>query len=340
MGEPAWRRSAVEAPLAPDIPIIDAHHHLWDEGMSADRFGRFEPEDFVAEIDRGGHRIVASVFLQCHWSYRKTGPEVLHCVGETERVEAVASQFAARGGAHGDLVAAIVSGADLTLGDAVDEVLEAHLAASPTRFRGIRDGIAADPDQPFGGDRGRGKSSDPRFRAGLARLQRYDLTFDVWCVHPQLDELAELARAFPDTTMILNHLATPIGVGRFAGKQAEVFAAWRAGIERLALCPNVVIKLGGLGMGFTGYGWGEAPTPPDSETVAAAYSPYVLHAVDAFSPARCMFESNFPVDGEGYGYGVLWNAFKRVAARFSADEQRQLFHDTAARVYRIGPFTV
>ncbi|MBA3053830.1 MAG: amidohydrolase family protein [Sphingomonadales bacterium] len=335
MQQPAWLRSSLEPALAPDMAIVDPHHHFWDDGPFADMFGRILPEDLVATIDSCGQNVVATVFVECQWSYRADGPEHLRCVGETEQVEAVARKFGAARTAGTALAAGIVGHADLSLGAAVDEVLEAHLAASPTRFRGIRDHVTADPDEPFAGDARKGVMADPQFRAGVARLRQFGLSFDTWCVHTQLADYLALAQAFPDTVFVLNHLATPVRIGRFQSRQAEAFESWKAGISALAGCENVFLKLGGLGMPVAGFHFADLPAPPDSEAIAAIYAPYVRHAVDALSPARCMFESNFSVDGLAYGYGNLWNAYKRIAACYSAEEQRALFHGTAARAYRL-----
>jgi L-fuconolactonase len=218
---------------------------------------------------------------------------------------------------------------------AATPLLEAHLEASPTRFRGIRELLAYDPDIHQALNIPHGNSRDPRFRAGLTQLARFGLSFDVLCAHTMLAEMIDLARAFPDTAIILNHLAGPTGVGRFRGKRSEVFSDWRAKITALAGFPNVSMKLSGFGAELMGFGWNRAATSPDSDTLAAAIRPYILAAVEAFSPSRCMFASNFPVDAASYRYGILWNAFRRVAACYSLDEQRELFHDTAARVYRL-----
>jgi L-fuconolactonase len=329
----AWQTAPVEKALDPDRRIIDPHHHFWGAGYAgAEIFGRFLPQDAQAEIGKSGHRITASVYLECGWSYRSGGPEALRCVGETEFVEA-AAQHCTESDAR--LGAGIVGHAELLLGDDVVPVLEAHIAASPARFKGVRDVLAYDAAVHNALNIRPEKSRDPRFRAGFRHLTRHGLSFDAWAFHPQLGELAELAQAFPDTTIIVNHLGGPIGVGRFGGQHAEAFGQWRAGIDALARYPNVILKLGGLGMEFTGFGWAEAATPPDSTTLAGAFHPYVMQAIEAFSPARCMFESNFPVDGISYGYGTLWNAFKRLAASFSENEQDDLFYGTAARTYRL-----
>ena len=323
----AWQTAAVEAARDPERPIIDTHHHFWGPPHAGtDIFGRFLPDDFCAEIAKSGHHIAASVYLDCGWAYRESGPEALRCVGETEFVEAAGC---------GLLGAGIVGRAELLRGDEVVPVLEAHLAASPTRFKGVRDMLACDPDVHNVLNIPPEKSRDPRFRAGFRHLARFGLSFDAWALHPQLGEVVELAQAFPNTSIIVNHSGGPIGIGRFQHRRAEAFAQWQSGIIALAGCPNVSLKLGGRGMESTGFGWDEAATPPDSAALEEAFRPYILHAIDAFSPARCMFESNFPVDGVSYSYGTLWNAFKRLASGFSNDEQNDLFHGTAMRAYRL-----
>lgn len=335
---PRVRAAAVEDPIAPELSIIDAHHHFWGDGHGGTKvFGRFLPEDFAADIIASGHRVAATVYVDCGWAFRDNGPEHLRCVGETEYVEAVARQFTASAGLVGQLGAGIVGRADLMLGDAVRPVLEEHIAASPTRFRGIRELLAYDPDVYQALNIPQGKSRDPRFRAGVRQLTALGLSLDALCVHTMLAEMLELARAFPHTRIILNHLAGPIGIGRFRGKREEVFADWRRSITALAECPNVFMKLSGFGAELMGFGWNEAETSPSSETLAAAFRPYILAAVEAFSPSRCMFASNFPVDGISFSYGALWNAFKRVASCYSPNEQDRLFQGTAAEVYRLSP---
>lgn len=322
----------MEPPVAPELPVTDCHHHFWGDGHGGPAlFGKFLPEVFLAEIGKSGHRIAATVFIDSRWSYRAAGPEALRCVGETDYAEAVATAFANAPGAP-KFAAGIVGSAELLLGDAVAPVLEAHVAASPMRFRGIRDWLSSDPDMPHDFGVPPGKSRDPRFRAGFARLRPLGLGFEALCTHPQLDEIAALAALFPDIPIILDHFGGFLGVGRFASDRVATFAGWRAKIGELARYPNVSMKLSGVGMAQMGFGWDSAP---DSERLAAAVRPFVLAAVEAFSPARCMFASNFPVDGVSFGYGVLWNAFKRVAAEFSAEERNALFSGAAARVYRL-----
>ena len=316
--------------IDPALPIIDPHHHLWIR----DGYEYFL--DALLEDLNSGHTIAATVFLQCNWACRTEGPLALRPVGETEFVTAIAEEAVRRGVAT-NVCAGIVGHVDLTFGAAIDEALEAHIAAAKGRFRGIRHitardeglraGIAPPPPAFLMGT--------PEFRAGFARLAKFGLSFDAWLYHPQIPELTALAHEFPATPIILNHLGGPLGIGPYEGRRDEVFAAWRASIQDLAACPNVTIKLGGLAMLVAGFNFHERPRPPNSTELAAAWKPYFEAAIEAFGPNRCMFESNFSVDKAMVGYAPLWNAFKRVAQGASADEKRALFHDTAAGVYRL-----
>ncbi len=327
----AWLDSGEEAALEPDLPIIDPHHHLWDHPGS-----RYLLDEIL--VDTTGHRIEKTVFVECASMYRAEAPDALRPIGETEYVQGNAAQSASGGYGETRVAAGIVSHANLLLGAAVDEVLEAHIAASPNRFRGIRHSAAWHPS-----DQVRKSHSDPPphmltrpdFREGFARLAARDLTFDAWLFHTQIDELTDLAGAFQDTTIILDHVGGPLGIGPFEDKRDEVFDAWRRSISELARCRNVVAKLGGLQMPICGFGWHKQPRPPSSEDLARVLGPYYLHCIAEFGPDRCMFESNFPVDKASCSYTVLWNGFKRVTGDFSSTERAALFHDTAARVYRL-----
>ncbi len=330
MEREAWLAQAEEEVLEPELEICDAHHHLW-EGKPGR--GRYLQGELLADVERGGHRVVSSVFVECGAMYRPEGPEALRPVGETEFVDGV---VVPRGAPR--VAAGIVSHADLTLGDGVRSVLEAHRAASPDRFRGIRHSTRWDPSGHLGIGRASpppGLLGDATFRRGFALLGELGLSFDAWLYHPQISELTALARAFPHTTIVLDHFGGPLGVGPYAGRRGEVFADWRRAIGELATCPNVVVKIGGLQMRINGFGWHERDRPPGSEELAAAIRPYTLAAIEAFGPERCLFESNFPVDKLSCSYRVLWNAFKRVAASFSPNEKRLLFHDTAERIYNL-----
>ncbi|MDP6345735.1 MAG: amidohydrolase family protein [Alphaproteobacteria bacterium] len=330
-----WLAKTTEEALEPELPICDPHHHLWDHQGSDIR--RYLLDELLADIG-GGHNVVSTVFLECMAFYRPDGPEALRPVGETEFVNGIATMSASGSYGPARVAAAIVGFADLRLGAAVDEVLTAHEQASGGRFRGIRN-VAAFLDHPeinnSATDPKDGLYLDATFREGFARLAPRGLSFDAWFYHPQIPELTDLARAFPDTTIVLDHVGGPLGIGPFAGRREEVYQTWRPDIDELAQCPNVHVKLGGLAMKMCGFGYHKLDQPPSSEALAEDWQPYLQHCIERFGPERCMFESNFPVDKSSCGYTVLWNAFKRLAAGFSDDEKAALFHDTAARVYRI-----
>ncbi|MEM7124301.1 MAG: amidohydrolase family protein [Pseudomonadota bacterium] len=326
-----WLDQVKEEALDPDLPIIDPHHHLWDYPRD-----RYMLDELLADID-SGHNIVATVYVEASSMYRADAPEHLAPVGETEFANGIGAQGAS--GSYGDIrpCKGIVSFADLTLGAAVDEVLEAHLAVAPDRLRGIRHSVAWDSNESIIGYKNspEGLMADARFREGFSRLRAHDLTFDAWLYHPQVPELTALARAEPDVTIIFDHFGGPLGIGSYEGRRDEVFAQWKVDIAALAGCPNVVAKIGGLWMALNGYDWQQGDKPPASSDLAEASRDWFLHTIDLFGPYRCMFESNFPVDKVSCSYGVMWNAFKRMAEGFSADERRAIFHDTAARVYRL-----
>jgi predicted TIM-barrel fold metal-dependent hydrolase len=177
--------------------------------------------------------------------------------------------------------------------------------------------------------------ADKHFREGFAVLGRLGLSFDAWLYHPQIDELTDLARAFPDSRIVLNHVGGPIGSGVYAGRRSEIFPGWAASIKRLAACKNVSVKVGGLGMRLGGFGFHEQAEPPSAETLAAAWRPYVETCIEAFGPSRAMLESNFPVDKGSYSYPVFWNACKLLTRSLSSTERADLFAGTAARFYRL-----
>jgi L-fuconolactonase len=322
----------MEEILDPARPICDPHHHLWDHPGR-----RYLLDELLADTG-SGHNVVSTVFVECMSMYRAGGPAELRPVGETEFVNGVAAMSASGGFGPTRVASGIVSFADLTLGDRVGAVLDAHMAASP-RFRGIRHAAGWDASEHIRNSHTNPPSGlflDARFRGGFAELGKRGLSFDAWLYHPQLPDLADLAKAFPDTTIVLDHLGGPLGIGPYAGRRAEVFAEWKRTIRTVADRPNVVAKLGGLVMPLNGFGFHKRAEPIGSEELAEATRDWYLHAIDCFSVERCMFESNFPVDKVSVSYRVLWNSFKRLTATFSERERAALFHDTAARVYRVG----
>lgn len=331
-GNAEWLEKVKEAALEPALPIVDPHHHLWDHPGS-----RYELDELMADAAQG-HNIRATVFVECKSMYRDSGPDALKPVGETEYVNGIAAKSASGGFGETRVAAAIVGFADLRLGNAVDEVLEAHIAVAPARFRGIRHASAFDDSPDVRASHTlppKGLLGLPAFREGYARLAKYGLSFDAWLYHTQIPELTALARANPETTIVFDHFGGPIGIGPYEGKRAEIFAQWKKDVAELASCPNVVAKLGGINMAVNGFGWHKRDLPPTSDELVAATRDWYLHSIDVFGPGRCMFESNFPVDKLSCSYGVLWNAFKKIARGFSETEKASLFHDTAKRVYRL-----
>lgn len=325
---PEWLALREEAVIDPDRPIVDAHNHLWDRPGEP-----YLAPDAFADMS-SGHNVVASVYVECHQAYRRQGPEAFRPVGEVEFANAVARLD------HGRvaLCAAIVGHADLMLGDGVRSVLEAEIMAAGGRFRGIRHSTAYDDDPAVAAIypiRPRGMMADPAFRQGFAHLAQLGLSFDAWLLHPQIDELAELASAFPDTPIILNHVGGPIGVGRYADDRAAAFLAWQEAMGRLARAPNVHVKLGGLAIRLLGHDFSGTTTPPSSEELATLWRPYIEGCIEAFGPDRCMFESNFPPDKGQCSYRTLFNTFKRIAASYNEAEKYALFSGTAHRVYRL-----
>jgi L-fuconolactonase len=332
---PDWLAKRREAALEPDLPIVDPHHHLIDRPES----GTYLLPDLLKDISEGGHNVIATVYLEWLSMYRADGPAEMRPVGEIEFANGVAAMSASGGYGKPRVCAGIVGHADLPLGARVREVLEAMIVAGGGRFRGIRFIASVHPDQTQWGAtamRPEGLLVDRQVREGFAQLAPLGLSFDAWVYHTQLGDVIDLARAFPGTTIVLNHVGGPIGLGRYKGKRDEVFADWSKSIRTLAACPNVNVKLGGLGMRLLGFDVHEGEIAPSSEQLAALWKPYVQTCIEAFGADRAMFESNFPVDKGSYGYGVFWNACKRLAEGASAAEKKSLFSGTASKVYRLG----
>jgi predicted TIM-barrel fold metal-dependent hydrolase len=270
--------------------------------------------------------------------YRAGGPEEMRVVNEVAFANGAAAMSASGGYGPAAICAGIVGHANLLLGDRVKAVLEAEIAAGQGRFRGIRHSSAWDGEAAVASmyaARPKGLLLDATYRKGFACLAPLGLTFDAWLFHPQLGDFIDLARAFPDQRIVLDHCGGPVGLGRFAGKREETFANWKASIQDVAKCPNVVVKLGGLAMRLLGFDFHERPKPPSSEQAAAAWRPYIETCIEAFGPDRCMFESNFPPDKGQCSYQVIFNAFKRIAAQYSEAEKTALFSRTATDVYKL-----
>jgi predicted TIM-barrel fold metal-dependent hydrolase len=319
-----WLALVAEEIIDPTREIVDPHHHLWN------RKGRIYEMDELAADTESGHNVVQTVYIECRSYWHSDGPENLRPVGETERVAqmAVASDAPAQ-------IAGIIGFADLR-DDQLANVLDAHKSAGQGLLKGIRHSGAWDSEPEFlaivgRGDAGQYRDSD--FHRGMAMLGEHGLTYDTWHYHHQADDFLALAKAVPDTVMVLDHFSTPLGVGRFIGQRDAVFARWEDDMAALAECPNVRAKLGGLAMLDNGFGWHERALPPTSDEFVDVYGDWYHHMIACFGPERCMFESNFPVDRVSISYHVLWNAFKKIASRYSEAEQQMIFAGTARQVY-------
>lgn len=325
-----WLAQRVEEAIDPHREIVDPHHHFYDGG-----FLTYLAADHLDNVT-GSHNITKTVFVETAACYDMALPEHMQPVGETAFAASQADAIDAVGGPP---LAGIVAFADLMLGDAIEEVLDAHDAASSGRLRGTRHatGIDPSPEVPQGHNNPvRQMMGTNHFRAGLRTLVERDLVFDAWLYHPQLLEVAELAAAMPELTVVVDHLGAPLGVGPYRDIRDQVWADWRSSMQAVAAQPNAVVKVGGIGMDFMyGMGWAGLPVPPGSEEVAAHWSDAVRFCIDTFGPDRCMFESNYPVDRETLTYPVLWNAFQIMADGYSDAEQDDLFSGTATRVYRM-----
>jgi len=331
-GSRAWLDQVKEEIIDAEREIVDPHHHLW----SAIRWFTYMLDDLWTDTG-SGHNVKKTVFVQCRSSYRTEGPEHLKPVGETEFVAEIAAQ-SQKGPQNRARIAGIVAYADLTLGDRVEEILDAHQQAGHGLFRGIRHAGARDENPEalmIPGMAQKDLFARKDFRQGVRMLGRRGLTYESWHYHHQIKSFAELAKAVPETVIILDHLGTPLGVGPYEGRRDEIFQEWKKDIAELARCENVYVKLGGMAMPDNGFGWHLRAVPPTSDEFVAAQKEYYLHAIECFGPHRCMFESNFPVDRLSISYHVLWNGFKKLVAEFSEDEKDMMFKGAATQVYSL-----
>lgn len=317
--------------LDPDIPIIDAHMHLYWDAKKRYMFQEY------ADDTQAGHRIVGSVYIETQAFKRPYGPELLQPIGEIEFANGVAAMSAS--GAFGEcrIGGAIVGYGELQQGERIGELLDLAMQTAPDRFRGIRQITIDNPDVPL---RYEGRPPAGVLRrdgciAALKELARRGLSFDSAITHDQLGELAEVADRASDTTIVLNHTGLGFAMGRDGAYRKEVFNHWREGMRELARRDNVVCKVGGLGMPFWGFGFEYRKDVVGYEELAAAWQPYVETAIEAFGTDRCLMESNFPPDGDSCGFVPLWNALKHSVRGLSGEDKTKLFHDNAARIYRI-----
>jgi predicted TIM-barrel fold metal-dependent hydrolase len=327
----AWHALRAEQPIEPDLPIVDSHHHLWE-----DHRGTYLLRDYLDDIR--GLNVRSTVCVEASTMYRTDGPEELRSLGETEFTTKQAA--ASIGNSHGAprVAAAIVGFADLTLGDDVGPILDRHIAAADGRFRGVRHATVWD-GSAIGNHAYRGSPPgllrDARFQAGIRQLSNRGLIFDAFVFHPQIDDVVHAARHNPDATIVLNHVGCLLGVGPYTNNGSQHFDVWRSKMATLAQCENVFVKVGGMGMLLFGHSFHEQGLPPSSDDLVEQWRRPFEACIELFGPSRCMLESNFPVDKQSCGYVTLWNAFKKLTAAYSADERESLFSATAETVYRL-----
>ena len=333
-GDNDWLALTREPTLEPELPICDPHHHFWDLRLERIPYQRYLLHELITDV-HCGHNVRSTVFIEARSMYRAAGPQELRPVGEVEFVQGLAAASASDLYGPCRAAAAIVGRANLNLGDQVQPVLEALHDASPNRLRGIRHTVTWDPHPEIDNREPEGVLATAAFRTGAQVLARMGLSLDTGVCFPQLPELAAFAQAIPELTIILNHLGGLTRVGPYANRDDEVLATWRRGIAAVAACPNVHLKLGGIGMPRLGFDWHERTTPIGSDELAQAMAPLMTYCIEQFGPDRCMFESNFPVDKVSFSHHVLFNAFKRFSTGYSPSERAALLHDTAVRAYRV-----
>jgi L-fuconolactonase len=325
-----WLKKVQEDVIDPGRRIIDPHHHFFLDGGDFPSYGF---DDLVSDAET--HNVRKTVYLQCGEGYRTDGPAELRVVGETEYVDAIAKR--ANDTRASVQLSGIIGAAELRNVESVQTVLEAHKDCSKL-FRGIRQAAAWDHCNQIMNMRDLENSMlyvDPDFVKGFQVLDQMDLVFDAYLYHHQIPSLTSLAQKFPNTTIVLDHLGTPLGSGSYANKMDQVYTEWVRDLRELSLCSNVNVKLGGLAMPWNGFGFEDKQLPPSSDHIVELQSSYYHAAIELFGPSRCMFESNFPVDKCALSYHVLWNAFKKMAKQYSESEQDSMFYGTADRVYRL-----
>jgi L-fuconolactonase len=313
----------MEEVLEPELQICDPHHHLYGPGSVF--YGPYSLADL--RRDYGGHKVTSTVYVETQSGFRPSGSLLsMAPVGETEwLVEQAAGD---------DLIQGYIGYADLMLGDAIGDVLDAHAEAAAGRFRGVRfrDSNFNQPKPPPG------FLTSAELRSGIRQLEQRDLILELFVLSPDLPDVLQLARSCPDIPIVLDHIGTPVGPDedpRLRGwTKAEALARWRRDMAALAACPNVMLKVGGIGMTFV-TDPADLDGPVTSESIAAFWGPDLRRLIELFGTERSMFESNWPFDAHLCDLVTLWNAFKRMSQDASAAEKANLFHDTAVRVHRL-----
>lgn len=319
-----------EAPFNPELAVIDTHIHLW--GTSGYDF--YAP-DLLADITASGHRVEATVYAECDMHYAMDGPVELRPVPETAHAVAQA-KLAAGSGTR--INAAIMGGSDLRLGAGIERVMEAHLAAGEGRFRGIRWRGAWDAEAAVAYPAGHGYPSsdvlgDPAIVEAMRVMARMGLVLSVWILHPQVEAFVRVAAQVPDLPIALNHSGGRLGIGSWENRSDEARRGWIAAMRKAAELPNMHIQLGGIAVSRRGYIPGDSLTPSDQ--IVADWQDDIDFLLDCFGPHRAMFDSNFPVDRRLTAYGTYINAFKKMLAKCSVDDQRAAMSETARRFFSI-----
>ena len=287
-------------------------------------------DDLLKDTGTGHHRVTNTVFVEARAAYSGSR------IDEVKYAAEYARESERREGA---VVRAIVGDLNLRHGSAAGEALDRMREVSEGRMVGIRQASVWDPSPEvpiYPTDPEEGLLLKPDFQAGFAELARRDMSFDAWVYHPQLPDVAALADAFPETRIIVDHLGAPVKVGPYKTKRADVLALWRQNMREIQKRPNVFVKLGGIGLYDLAERidvTGDPDVAPTSAQLADYWAPEIHWLIETFGAARCMFESNYPVDSIMCSYVVLWNAFKRMASSASPDEKRELFAGTANRAY-------
>ncbi|CAJ1371011.1 unnamed protein product [Effrenium voratum] len=270
-----------------------------------------------------GHTVVGTLFVESGWQTPGAEPAMAK-VKEADMATDLHKQFP-------KLCQGIVAAVDLGLGAEVEPAL-AYYQKNPM-VKAIRHGVAfsADPAIFTPPQVTEDLAYDTKFREGLALLKQYGFVYETWNYHEQLEDIADLAKTFPEQTIVCDHLGMPLGLGHW--KREEVFPNWQVLMEELAKCPNVFVKIGGLGQRFFGFGFDERLSPPSSDELAMAWQPYVEHCIKVFGVDRCIMESNFPIDKISCSYTVCFNALKKCVRSLSKEEKHKLFELNARRAY-------
>ena len=329
---PEWLAQVAEPAVEPELPVIDPHHHLWDVESAF-----YHAPELVADVN-SGHRVLATVFVECKAHFDADAPAGFAPVGETRFAVAQAQDAARLPRGHAGLVQGIVAYGDPFAADP-QAVLEAHLEAGQGRMRGVRVRAAWHADPAFAAPHGGPDEhtiDSPELDRYCAMLAEMGLVLDLWVYHTQLDQAAALARRHPKLAIVLNHCGGPLGIGPYANRCVEVREAWSRSLAGVASNDNVTVKIGGLAMPRTGLSFADAAKPPTGFELVERWTPYVRTCIDLFGAERSMFESNFPVDKGSTNYVSVWNAFKILCAGYPAAARRALLAGTANRVYALG----